>query len=200
MVNLSLVDSLLRLVDRELWIVTAAHEGARAGLTATWISQVSLDPQQPCLLAGLAPNHATTQVVLASGMFGLHLLAKGQIDLAYRFASSSSAKVDKFAGCKLVENELGVPQIAGSVAWFACRTVAKVDAGDRMFLWGDVVAAEGDIGGMPLRQSEFFAALSEAEKDVLRSDRTCDIQLQREGREFWRRKQERDGLTGGAEL
>ncbi len=193
--NLSLVDSLFRLVDREMWVVTAAHEGQRAGLTATWISQVSLDVERPCVLAGLAPNHATTRVALASGMFGLHLLGKDQIDLAFRFASCSSADVDKFTGLRMMEGAGGVPQILGSVAWFGCQIVGKYDAGDRVFLWGDVIEATGEVGELPLKQSEFFAALSEEQKEVLRKDRASDIRLQREGGEIWRRKQGAEGLT-----
>ncbi len=184
--NLSHVDSLLRLVDREMWVVTAAHEGQRAGLTATWVSQASLDVERPTMLVGLAPNHATTSVVLKSGYFGLHLLGKGESHVGYQFASSSSAKVDKFAGFEVMTGEHGTPRLKGCVAWLECRVIGTNDTGDRVFVWGDVVAGEGDVQGEPLRQSEFFAALTEQEKQVLRADRAKDVDLQRPWGDAWR--------------
>lgn len=188
-VNLSDVDSLLRLVDREVWIVAAEHGGSKAGLTATWVSQVSLDAEKPMLLAGLAPNHATTEVVKRAGFCSLHLLAKSQTDLAFRFASGSSRELNKFEGIAEAAGPAGTPKIPGCVAWFECKVVASYDAGDREFFWGEVLDGDGDLQGIPLRQSEFFAALSESQKQVLRLDRAKDIEIQRPGREAWLKSQ-----------
>lgn len=187
--NLSDVDLLLRLVDREVWIVAAAHGGSKAGLTATWVSQVSLDANRPMLLAGLAPNHATTAMVRNAGYFSLHLLAKSQVPLAFRFASGSSREINKFEGIPEAAGPAGTPKILGCVAWFECKVVASYDAGDREFFWGEVVAGDGDVQGIPLRQSEFFSGLTEAEKQVLRLDRAHDIEIQRAGRDAWLKSQ-----------
>ena len=53
------VQEVFRLVDRELWIVTAADKSRRGGLVATWVAQASLDPESPVLLIALATNHFT---------------------------------------------------------------------------------------------------------------------------------------------
>ena len=72
------IDRVLKLVNREVWIVTASHDGERAGLTATWVSQASIDPDDPLVVIGLAPNHRTAEVVAAGGAFALHLLPEAR--------------------------------------------------------------------------------------------------------------------------
>src|SRR3954465_4170009 len=84
--NLDKINAALRLIDRDLWIVTA-HDGPRRGvLVATWVSVASIDPQRPVLLAGLGPNHFTTELVQASRSFGAHLLRPDQTELAWNFS------------------------------------------------------------------------------------------------------------------
>lgn len=60
MIQAAEIEGLLRgALDREIWVVTAAAGARRGALTATWVSPVSVDPDRPMLLAGLAPNHFT---------------------------------------------------------------------------------------------------------------------------------------------
>src|SRR2546425_12370950 len=92
------IDAALRLIDREIWIVTAAHGKRRGGLVATWVSSTSIDRQRPVLLAGLAPNHFTTELVQSSKAFAAHLLRPEQTELAWNFARDSGRDRDKFAG------------------------------------------------------------------------------------------------------
>src|SRR6187200_3766706 len=91
------IDSLLRLVDREVWIVTAVAGGKRGGLTATWGAQSSIDRERPVILAGLAPNHFTTELVEEGQAFVAHLLAESQAGLAWDFAKDSGRNRDKLA-------------------------------------------------------------------------------------------------------
>ena len=65
--DLSQIDKVLRLIDREVWIVTASDGPRRGGLLATWVSAASIDAERPVILAGLAPNHFTTELVQRSG-------------------------------------------------------------------------------------------------------------------------------------
>ena len=67
--DLRSIDEALRLVDREIWVVTAAAGERRGGLVATWVSAASIDAKRPVLLAGLAPNHFTTELVQAGNVF-----------------------------------------------------------------------------------------------------------------------------------
>lgn len=172
--NLEHVDSLLKLVDREIWLVTAAAGGERSGLTATWVAQVSIDRERPVLLAGLSPRNFTTELVNKSGYFAAHLVTHEQVKLAYRLAASSGRAGDKLTGEPLVANDQGVPVLANCRAWFVCRVGQKLDAGDRVFWWGDVVAAGEPAGGDLLTEQAFIQTLSLAERQHLKSLREAD--------------------------
>lgn len=177
-VNLEQVDSLLKLVDREIWLVTAAHAGKRSGLTATWVSQVSLDRDRPVLLAGLSPRNFTTELILSSGLFAAHLVQHDLVPLAYRLAASSGRDGDKLTDVELLSDQPTVPVIAAARAWFVCRVFQKLSAGDRVFLWADVIAAgENPIVNAAttlLREQAFIRALSLDERKHLKNLRDAD--------------------------
>ena len=52
-----------QLVDRALWVVTAATAKRRGGLLASFVMRSSIDPHVPQVLIGLAPNHFTCELV-----------------------------------------------------------------------------------------------------------------------------------------
>src|SRR5437762_2455982 len=83
-------------LTREVWILTAAHEGRRSGLAATWVSPASLDPAKPMLLAALSLNHFTAELVRGSRTFAAHLLRPNQVEVAWNFARDSGRERDKF--------------------------------------------------------------------------------------------------------
>src|SRR3954464_10756612 len=97
MTNSVQIDSALRLIDREIWVLTAADGPRRGGLVATWISTASIDAQRPVLLAGVGPNHFTNELVQSSSAFAAHLLRPDQTDLAWNFANGSGRDRNKFA-------------------------------------------------------------------------------------------------------
>ncbi len=188
--NLEQIDSLLKLVDREIWLLTAEHQGRRSGLTATWVSQVSLDPDRPVLLAGLSPRNFTTELIHGSGLFAAHLVTHEQVTLAYRFAASSGRAGDKLDGVALSQHESGVPVLADCRAWFVCRVFQKQAAGDREFFWADVVAAGENPAPaattMLLKEQAFIQALSATERIHLKGLREADARALRPLADNWR--------------
>jgi flavin reductase (DIM6/NTAB) family NADH-FMN oxidoreductase RutF len=106
-------DAALRLLDREIWIVTsAAYSGplapraemsSRGGLVATSVSPASIDRERPVLLAGIAPIHFTAELIDASQAFTAHLLREDQWPLAWDFARDSGRNRDKLTDLCLLE-------------------------------------------------------------------------------------------------
>jgi len=181
------IDSVLRLVDREVWIVTAAAGGKRGGLTATWVAQASIDRERPVILAGLAPNHFTTGLVEEGRAFVAHLLAEDQGQLAWNFARESGRERDKLAGLSTAETSAGSPILKDCLAWFDCRMFARYDAGDRLFFWADVVEAGNRTGqSSVLREGAFIRSLSDEQRKVLANQREADVQIQRVLADRWR--------------
>ena len=181
------IDGVFRALDRELWVVTAAHGAKRGGLVATWISQTSLDSATPRVVAGLAPNHHTTELVLASGAFGLHLLAARHMPLVWRFAIGSGRDRDKLAELATTNVVTGSPILGDCVAWLDCRVIHHIDAGDRFFFWADVMAGARREDERPIREQEALATADPAKLEALRDDREADIALQRPMAETWLR-------------
>ena len=180
------IDRVLRLVDREVWIITAAAGQRRGGLTATWVTQASIDRQRPVLIAGIAPNHFTATLVDESLAFAAHLLRADQAAVAFNFAQGSSRQRDKFAGLTTIARPSGPPILADCLAWCDCRVFSRHDTGDRLFFWADVVEARQVSQALPLREQSFFQALSEDQRRQLAADRKADIAAQRPLHESWR--------------
>jgi flavin reductase (DIM6/NTAB) family NADH-FMN oxidoreductase RutF len=186
--ELAEIDAALRLIDREVWIVTAAAESRRGGLLATWVSAASIDRERPVLLAGIGPNHFTAELVQASKAFAAHLLRLDQVELAWNFARDSGRGREKLAGLAALERQTGSPILADCLAWFDCRVFARYDAGDRLFFWADVIECKWNlpVGAGPLRESGFFRSLTDEQRQTLVADRNADAAKGCPLREKWR--------------
>ncbi|GGK93009.1 flavin reductase [Planomonospora parontospora subsp. parontospora] len=115
-------------------VVTAAAPGGdRAGVTVNSFTSVSLDP--PLVLWCLTRNSPSVPVFLRAGRFAVNVLAEDQDHLSRRFATPLP---DKFAGVETLPGPGGAPLLAGTLAYFACRTATVHEAGDHLILIGEV--------------------------------------------------------------
>jgi flavin reductase (DIM6/NTAB) family NADH-FMN oxidoreductase RutF len=128
------INDILRLIDREIWLVSAAHENQRGGLIATFVSQASIVPELPRMLVGIAKQHHTWGLIEASRTFTLHLLDESHFDWVWRFGLYSGHAGDKFAG---------LPELH-AVAWLVCRVETSLDTGDRTLYLAEVL--DGNVG------------------------------------------------------
>ena len=180
------IEQALKVVDRELWVVTTAAGSQRGGLVATWVSSASIDRERPVLLAGLAPNHFTAELVDHSQVVGLHLLRPDQMHLALNFALGSGRARDKFAGVDVRVGQTCAPLLNDCAAWFEGRVFARLATGDRTFYWLDVVAAGRQEKATIAREHDLFAAATAEQKAQLIADRDADVALQRPWHDAWR--------------
>jgi len=128
-------------------VVTAVDpERGAVGLTANSVASVSLNPR--LVLVCVAQDSASLGAILASGHFGLSVLASGDEDLARRF--SAEPPDHRFRGLELRESVSGVPLLSNSVAWVECQVWKSVDAGDHMIVIGRVEACGPGPGTRPL--------------------------------------------------
>lgn len=156
--NLDNINQLLKTcVDREVWVVTAAHDGQRAGLLATFVSPISIVPELPRLAVALSKLHHTWTLVEAAKSFAVHLLTPEQADLAWRFGTQSSRDVDKFDGVAWSAGITGSPILSAAQGWLECRVEHSLDTGDRTLYLAEVVA--GDLTGSfaPLTQRQLIS-------------------------------------------
>jgi flavin reductase (DIM6/NTAB) family NADH-FMN oxidoreductase RutF len=187
------IDAVFRLVDREIWVVTAATADRRGGLTATWVTQASIDATRPLALIGLAPNHYTAKIVDDSGAFALHLLTSEQTDLAWGFANGSGRDRDKFSGLSTRYGTTGSPLIEPCLAWLECKVFARLATADRNYYWADVVDGNvltqaGSVDKRPLTENRFIQQVSDEQRSQLLASRQLDISVQQPLMEAWRRE------------
>ena len=110
------ITDILRLPDRELWLVTAEHAERRGGLIATFVSNASIVPELPRMLVGIAKQHHTWTRIEASGAFVLHLLDESHVNWVWRFGLQTGHTLDKFAGLETMASVTGCPRLAGAAA------------------------------------------------------------------------------------
>lgn len=187
------IDAVFRLVDREIWVVTAATADRCGGLTATWVTQASIDATRPLALIGLAPNHYTAEIVDESGAFALHLLTSDQTDLAWEFANGSGRDRDKFSGLSTCNGTTGSPLIEPCLAWLECEVFARLATADRNYYWADVVDGNvlteaGSEDKRPLTENRFIQQVSDEQRSQLLASRQFDISVQQPLMEAWRRQ------------
>jgi flavin reductase (DIM6/NTAB) family NADH-FMN oxidoreductase RutF len=184
----SRIQDIFRLVDRELWIVTAATESRRGGLVATWVAQASLDPESPVVLIAIAANHFTAELINECGRFAAHLIRGDQIDLVWRFALSSGRDQDKLQGLPTIQAKTGAPVLSDCIAWLDCRVITSYDSGDRVFYWADVVDSGRQDDATPLCEKDMLARSSPEQRDHLRQNILDDIEVQKPMLADWRRR------------
>jgi flavin reductase (DIM6/NTAB) family NADH-FMN oxidoreductase RutF len=131
--------ALFALLDRELWLVTAAAGGRRGGLIATFVSQASLVAELPRVFVGLAKQHHTWELVEASDAFALHLLTEDHLGWVWRFGTRTGHQFDKFEGLAYQNGVTGSPLLPEVPGWLDCRVEARLDTGDRTIYLAEVV-------------------------------------------------------------
>jgi flavin reductase (DIM6/NTAB) family NADH-FMN oxidoreductase RutF len=180
-------------VEREVWIVTAARAGLRAGLVATFVSPASIVPEMPRIIAGIAKTHETWKLIEESGAFAVHLVDESQIDLVWRFGLQSSRDADKFTGLELQTAATKSPILRDALAWLDCRVETRLDTGDRTVYLGEVRDGRANREARPLTLQRLLALASPEIKKILREQLAADASVDVQAIRKWRAQQHQDG-------
>ena len=123
-------------------VITTMHEGAPAGMTASAVASLSVDP----ILLLVCINHRlpTHHAIDASQRFVVNVLGEGQGDLALHFAQPSA---DKFADVALRAGH-DLPVLDRAIAYFVCDVHERFPGGDHSIFVGRVRAC----GAVPNRR------------------------------------------------
>jgi flavin reductase (DIM6/NTAB) family NADH-FMN oxidoreductase RutF len=184
--HLSAIDQVFQMVDREIWIITAAaDDGRRGGLVATWVSQASIDVENPMIVAGLAPNHHTTELIDSSKLFAAHLVSAEEIELIWKFGLSSGRNIDKLAGLALRSDVGQIPALSKCLAWLACQVIGHYDGGDRIYYFANVLDGGRNHDGKPLRQSDLNANATTQQRDAMKACQLADVAVLRPLHKAW---------------
>ncbi len=144
-------------------VITALHDGRPAGMTASAVASLSLDP---VLLLVCINNRLPTHTAIEnSRRFVVNVLGEGQSELALRFARPAE---DKFADVPLAEGH-ELPVLEQAIAHFVCDVHERFPGGDHSIFTGLVRECGALPGRRPLLyfQSK-FGAIHDVQTERLR--------------------------------
>jgi flavin reductase (DIM6/NTAB) family NADH-FMN oxidoreductase RutF len=122
-------------------LITTAHDGRWAGLTATAVCSVSAEPPQ--LLACINRQAETHRLITGSGAFAVNVLAAEQQRLAQVFAGTGGVygdhRFEEAQWCTLIT---GAPILTPCLASFDCRLIEVVPAASHSIFIGEVAAVQ----------------------------------------------------------
>ena len=125
-------------------ITTRLGDGRPAGMTASSLASVSLEP--PLLSACIAHSAELYRTLMAAPGFVVNVLEASQEPLARRFAASH---LDRFEGVGHRASPGGYPILDGVIGWMECAPHATFPGGDHTILVGRLLAG-GTTDGAPL--------------------------------------------------
>lgn len=119
-------------------IVTSRRGDEIHGMTVSAFTSVSLDP--PLVLVCADKTSNTHGLIADSGIFAVHVLARGQDGLSNLFASKKDEE-RRFDDLECSTAATGAPILPGVAAVLDCRVTAAHDAGDHVIYVGSVEVA-----------------------------------------------------------
>lgn len=148
-------DQALRRITGPVAIVGVRQGEELGGLTAAWVTRVSLEPA--LLLVSIGHTRRTYDLIREARQFTISLVADNQLEAARLFGLQSRREVDKWAQ---VEYDLlgeGIPVLANCAARFLCEVRDVFTTGDHDCFVGEVVQADQDPGqaALPLRGADY---------------------------------------------
>jgi flavin reductase (DIM6/NTAB) family NADH-FMN oxidoreductase RutF len=140
-----------------VYVVTTRLEDVVNGMTAAWVSQVSLKPL--LVMVSIAPPRYSHRLIKESGIFAINVLDDTQADLGKRFGYKSGRQVDKFAGLEWTAAVTGAPILPQAYAYLDLKLKETCTAGDHTLFLGEVVDARilhSQAQPLIFKKSDFF--------------------------------------------
>jgi len=119
-------------------IVSAQHEGKRAGMTLAWATQVGPDRALVCI----GPQSHTRELIIASGAFGVSVLSRSELEAARFFGTRSSRVADKFERFSAHALDTGSPVLDVCALAFDCEVEKTIDLDENKLFIGRIVSVE----------------------------------------------------------
>jgi flavin reductase (DIM6/NTAB) family NADH-FMN oxidoreductase RutF len=117
-------------LDYPMFVVTAVHDGARAGCLVGFTTQASIHP--PRMLVCLSVANHTYRLAKDAPLLAVHVLEPDDRGLAELFGGSTGDEVDKFERCAWTAGPAGVPLLDACPRRFVGTVLARQPFGDHV--------------------------------------------------------------------
>jgi flavin reductase (DIM6/NTAB) family NADH-FMN oxidoreductase RutF len=138
--------------------VTTVHEGRANGLISLSAGSGGIVPEAPRVTISLTKYNLTHDLVAASGVFAMHLLAAtpepaldASLSILMGLGGRSGRDGDKITPFATKPGVTGAPILLDALSYVEGRVVASLDAEENTIFLADVVAAERLREGERLR-------------------------------------------------
>ena len=126
------------LVSAVTVVAAQGHEGMAAGLTATAVCSLSVDP--PSLLVCVNRNTSIAPALRENVEFSLNVLADDQTEVAQAFGGQTTVRgPNRFSFGQWVRSEHDVPLLVGARVSFECVVAQVMDWSSHHIVIGRVV-------------------------------------------------------------
>ena len=126
-------------------VITTQHEGQLHGTTVSSFCSLSLNP--PLVLVSIDLNSNIHDLILASEIFGVNILAEHAETLSQHFARRTA---DKFSNIHYTLGKFGIPLLEDALVRLECRLTARYPGGDHSIFIGEVVSTSTRSHSLPL--------------------------------------------------
>ena len=137
----------LRKLAKAVVVVTAKHDGVRYAMSATAVSEISLDP--PTMLVCINRTASIHPAVSGSGLFCLNILHHSDQEIA-QLCGGGARGEDRFNVGEWIDTPSGCPRLANAEAAVVCEVVQSMSVGTHDIVVGEVQAVHLSQTAEPL--------------------------------------------------
>ena len=142
---MSQINELVKQISHGVYVIGVSDGENQNAFTAAWVMQVSFNP---LLLAfSISPKHRSYGILKNRGVCAISVLKQEQTVLAQHFASTS---IDKMLEHKWQYALTNAPILSESSAYFDCKVMQTLDAGDHVIVVCEVVDSGYLQKGQPM--------------------------------------------------
>lgn len=145
----------VRKVTCGVYLIGVKAEGRTNGMTAAWVTQVSMVP--PMICVSINKRHFTGELIEKARCFSVNVLSEECRSIAVRCGFGSGREVDRLSDLDVTYMRTGAPVLKQCAAFMDCELRHTADAGDHRIFIGEVVeSGETDKAPMVFDEKEFF--------------------------------------------
>ena len=131
------VEQAIRKIRNGVFVVTFSLDGINYGITTAWVNRASFKPNM--LMFSIGKNRKGYGELLECEVFCVNIIGDAHLEIARHFGATDGSNTNNFKDVEFKEMENGSPMLKDCVGAVECRLVKKVDAGDHVILFGEVL-------------------------------------------------------------
>jgi flavin reductase (DIM6/NTAB) family NADH-FMN oxidoreductase RutF len=126
-------------IPNALALIGSASDGEWNGMTASWVTQVSMEPV--LIGVGIDNKSVTHRLIAASGVFSVNLWSPEDTRVFVKFSKPAVREGDALNGRPVRLGRGGAPIFEEAVAWMECEVRNAIDFGTHTFFASEIVDA-----------------------------------------------------------